>query len=562
MAEAAETNKPHVRQILDDLFDAFTLLGRGSYVSLYDVKGQMTRYTPAAVELFGLPGEYIPAGAYNWSDYVHPEDRKRYEKIMGDLLASKAKGYDLTYRTKLKDGSYALFRYIGAVLRDDEGAPELVGGIFINEGLMENTDPITVLRNQYGFFQDLAAAKEMGKACRLMLIGIGGMRTINEHYGYTYGNHVLQQTGWLLQEVLGMDGVVYRVDGTRFAFLTERLSSAEITERYGKIARTLLAGITVDGVRQTIAASGGMVTTSGKEMDERILYACLRYACEESKLRHNGAMVNYDGNLDQNLMEHLSMLQEIRDSITLGCEGFSLRYQPVVRTDEETIIGVEALLIWHSERFGDVSPAAYVPVLEKDYVFEELGYWILRKAMEDGVRMLERNERCLLGINIAPVQILDEFFADEIATIAGQTGFPLNRLCLELTKECSLIETKLLAQVVASLRERGVLCLIDDFGSGLAPVDTLESLAPDYIKIERKYMGDLEENDRHRRIVRRLARLAHDCGAKVCIKGIERKAAGDIVKKYAVCGLQGDYYARPLPVGELLNTRYFLRKNG
>ena len=151
------------RKILDDLFDAFTILGRGNYVSLYDVKGKMTRYSPAAVELFGLPAEYIPDGAYNWADYVHPEDRLRYKKIMDSLIENQTQSYDLTYRTRLKDGSYATLRYIGAVIRDSDGAPELIGGIMINEGLTEATDPVTVLRNQYGFFQDLAAAVELKK---------------------------------------------------------------------------------------------------------------------------------------------------------------------------------------------------------------------------------------------------------------------------------------------------------------------------------------------------------------------------------------------------------------
>ena len=78
------------RKILDDLFDAFTILGRGSYVSLYDVKGNLTRYSPAAVELFGLQGEYIPSGDLNWSSYVHPEDRIRYERVMRSLFEKKS----------------------------------------------------------------------------------------------------------------------------------------------------------------------------------------------------------------------------------------------------------------------------------------------------------------------------------------------------------------------------------------------------------------------------------------------------------------------------------------
>ncbi|MBR4383127.1 MAG: PAS domain-containing protein, partial [Selenomonadaceae bacterium] len=93
------------RKFLDDIFDAFTILGRGNYVSLFDVKENLIRYSPAAVELFGLQGEYIPANELNWSEYIHPEDRLRYEKIMRKLVEGNSTSYDLTYRTRLKDGT-------------------------------------------------------------------------------------------------------------------------------------------------------------------------------------------------------------------------------------------------------------------------------------------------------------------------------------------------------------------------------------------------------------------------------------------------------------------------
>ena len=136
--------------LLDDLFDAFMLIGRGEYVSLYDVKKQITRYSPAAAKLFGFP-EYIPYDSYNWSDYIHPEDRHRYEVVMADLIEGNSSSYDISYRVLMKDGSYSTTRNIVAVIRDENNKPAFIGGIMLNEGLVDNTDPITVLRNQYGF---------------------------------------------------------------------------------------------------------------------------------------------------------------------------------------------------------------------------------------------------------------------------------------------------------------------------------------------------------------------------------------------------------------------------
>ena len=166
------------RKILDDVFNAFTVLGRGNYVSICDAKGKMLRYSPAAVEAFGLAGEYISADDIDWANIIHPEDRFKYTRTMTDLFSGAARNYDITCRTKLKDGTYASIRYAGAAIGGDDAKPELVGGVMINEGLTESTDPVTLLRNRYGFFRDLIAAIELKRSCVVMLCGINKMSNI------------------------------------------------------------------------------------------------------------------------------------------------------------------------------------------------------------------------------------------------------------------------------------------------------------------------------------------------------------------------------------------------
>ena len=123
------TTKTEHRKILDELFNAFTILGRGNYVSLYDVKENISRYSPAAVEIFGLTSEYLPADYKAWEDYIHPEDRFAYARTMKNLLSGDFQSYDFSCRTRLKDGTYANVRYIGATINDADGKPDIIGGI-------------------------------------------------------------------------------------------------------------------------------------------------------------------------------------------------------------------------------------------------------------------------------------------------------------------------------------------------------------------------------------------------------------------------------------------------
>lgn len=539
------------RKILDDLFNAYTMIGRGNYVSVYDVTGDISRFSPAAVELLGLPGEYVTGGHVNWGNYVHPEDRFTYTRTIKALLEGELKGYDMNYRTRLKDGTYAVLRYIGATISGANGKPELIGGIIINEGLTESTDPVTVLRNRYGFFRDLAAAVELKRNCVAMLCGINRMNQINEEHGYAFGNSVLQQTGWLLQEAVGQDGTVYRMDGAKFAFLTESLSPEEVAVKYEKIRRAAQAGLPVENVRQVLSINGGMIHFDSGNYDERTIHSCLNFAYQESKFYHNGKLVNYNGAIGMNTHESLELLAEVRDNILMDCENFSLRYQPVLDAKTEQLTSMEALLCWHSDRFGDVPPSAYVPVLERDYLFEELGYWILRRAMEDGMKVLARKPDMMVNVNISPAQIVDDFLFEEIDKISASTGFPPERLCFELTQSCRLIEPDILRRIVHALKDKGILCLIDDFGSGVASIDFLRDLAPNFIKLEKEYITNMNDAG-NLQIVRHLSELAAELGTQVCLKGIENATIRDEVKKFPITNVQGHYYSEAVTLDEII----------
>ena len=547
-----EKKTAYKRQILDDLFDAYVILGKGNYVSLYDLVGQMTRYSPAYVDLCGLPGEYVPVGAMNWRDWVHPEDKKKYDNIMNKLIEGTAKHYDIHYRVRLKDGSYSLMRFIGSVLRNDNtNKPELIGGITINEGLMKYTDPLTVLRNQYGFFQDISAVMELKKKCTILMIGLSKISSINERQGYSYGNRVLQQVGWFLRETFEQDGTIYRMEGSKFAILTEKLTFNELSEKYYKLRQTLSAGIQVDNMRQNLTISGGMLHIDGRHLDERAVYASLNFTCRESKLYKDGKLVNFNGSNKHNQHEFLEMIEEIRNDIFMNCEGFSLKYQSVVHAQNKSIRGAESVVKYHSERFGEISYNEFLPILERDFIFEELGYWILRQSMIDGKKLLSKNPTLVIGVNIVQVQLEDEYFIDELKKFAKTINFPLQNMCLHLSRNCRLLDTDFLKNIVLNLRSEGIRFLIDDFGSGLASIDFLRELLPDYIRFDKKYVNDLKKYE-NQQIIRCLSELATACGTKVFVTDINNQNKLDIIKNYSVDLLQGDLYSLPMSMPQLI----------
>lgn len=539
------------RQYLDDVFDAFSMLAGGNYVTLYDVEAKLTRYSLGVVELFGLPEEYIEDGAFSWADRVHPEDRKRYEATMEKLISCEILTYDLNYRVRTNDGNYGLFRFKGAVIRDDEGKPSLVGGVIFNEGIIEHTDTITTLRNRTGFFNDLSAMQAMRQHSVLLLVGINRMKDINAEYGYGYGNRLLQRIGWVIQECVGNDGIVYRMDGSKFAVMSHSLESEDVEEIYGRIKRSMQSGISVDDVKQNLTVSGGLMSVEDFDMNERAVYTCLKYAYKESENRKHGVLVSFSSNWKEGSKTRLEMIDEIRNCMVNDCENFYLEYQPVVNFASGKAVGVEALVRFKNEKYGEVKPLDFIPVLEYDFAFEEMGIWIMEQAMKDGLKLIEKNPDFLMGLNIAASQFEDGFFVESLKNASEYTGFPLKNICLELSKECRLLDWELLKEKINVLRKMGVKILLDDFGSGFGSLVILKEISADYVKFDMQFVDSIEENESDRADLKSLVEVASVHGAITCVKGIETEKMLEIIKEYNIRSGQGFLIERPADIDKL-----------
>ena len=543
---------PLQKQMLDDVFDAFQMISGGALVSLMHVEGGVTRWSPGAVELFGLPGEYVPNGAVDWGDYVHPEDRKRYLNVMAPLAEGKLHSYDITYRVRTKTGEYYNIRNVGSVLRNELGKPSLIGGTLVNQGLTENTDPITVLPNKYAFFRDLKELMASDSRAVVLLLGVNKLSRINESHGYSYGNRVLQEIAWLIQETVRERGKVYRMEAATFAVLSETLSREELAAVYDSIRLKLQRGIRVEGNRHNLMANGSLISIAGVQMDPATIYSCLSSAYEESKRRKHGELVDFNGSVKYDVNESLEMVNVIRDCIVDGCKGFLLDYQPVVDTRTGKIFGAEALVRWEGEPYGEVEPMEFLPVLENDFVFEELGAWILHTAMRDGMKFLEKDPKFQLGVNISASQIEDEYFVDSVVEIMRETGFPAGNLSLEITKGCRLLDFDRLHEVAESLHKLGIRVGVDDFGTGFESIGFLKRFAADYIKFDRELIRDIETDAADRETMDYLAKCAAVRGTHVIVKGVETAGMQDILKNCRIGSAQGNLYSKPISFDEVM----------
>lgn len=543
-----------VKSHLDELFEAFSTIAEGTYVYLCDMKYDYSRWSESAVTTFGLPSEYMFNAGGIWEEHIHPEDRENYHRSIDAIFSGKDAGHDMQYRARKPNGDYDVCTCRGVVIRDEHGEPAYFGGAIRNHGAQGRMDTLIGLRNQYGFFEDLEGYITRKRNVRICVMGLAKFTEINEVYGYLFGNQVLQRFGRHLFEQIGNRGHVYRLDGTKFAVVSQTLGTKELMEEYEKIRAHFRGDCSVDGRHIILDMNAGLLSLDDFSVDVQTVYACLNFAYGESKIQRQGDIVEFQSALRNQNQQRLEQLHAIRSSITQNYAGFRLYYQPVVDAASGRLIGAESLIRWQDEAHGLVMPDQFVPLLERDTLFPELGRWILATSLRDAKKILARFPNFVINVNLSYTQLQRPDFIDMVLGLLDETGYPPDHLCLEITERCRLLDLDLLRNIVIRLRASGVRFALDDFGTGFSSVGVIMAIPFDTIKIDHSFVLHIEDNLLEQQLVEHFAAVAATFGAKVCVEGIESPGMCDILRHYRVHSFQGYLFGHPVDLESFLGA--------
>ena len=541
------------KAMLDSLFDAFSVVAEGSYVFICDMKYDYSRWSKTAVDTFELPSEYMYNAGAIWEEKIHPDDRAAYAEGINAVFTGSSEAHDMQYRARRPSGKYDVCTCRGLVMRNQQGIPTYFAGVIRNHGMQGNMDSLTGLRNQNGFFDDLRRNMSQGIDTRLFMIGIRRFSDINEIYGYDFGNSVLQKLGRIFFERLGNRGSLYRLDGTRFVVMTNVISVSEMRVRYEEMRSFCRRGFEVEGRSVVLELNAGAISIDHFSIDEKTIYSCLQYAYNESKYQRQGDLIEFQNAMNEEDRVRIEKIHSIRASISRGCKGFYLLYQPVVDADNEYIKGMEALLRWKDEDGKVVPPDLFIPILENDPLFPELGKWILKEALLAAKPILEYRPDFTVNVNLSYSQIERADFLDTVFSVVREIGVPNENICLEITERCRLLDMELLKNVVVNLRGKGIKVALDDFGTGFASVGLLKDITFDIIKIDRSFVLHVDRDRKEQALVDSFSSLAESFGTKICVEGIENAAMREVLINYNVQSFQGYYYSRPVEIDEIID---------
>ena len=540
--------EPSRKEYLDELFRAFEIVAEGAYVYLCDLAYDYSRWSAEAITYFGLPGEYMVGCGKIWEAHILPEDRENYSQSIDAIFSGQVGWHDMQYRARNRDGQYVVCTCRGTVIRGSDGQPLYFAGSIRNNGLVNSVDSLTGLQNQYGLFQHLDALYSKQARANIMMIGIKRFSTINEMWGYDFGNIVIHKLVQELKQIFCNEGVLYRADGVRFVLLTRSLTMEQLAGRYETVRQHICEGLEIDGYHPNLQVCGSALEIDTFDVNPQAMFSCLGYAYNLSRERGNGALQIFRNEIDETRTNLMTLINTIRRSIEHDCQGFLLYYQPIMDANTHTLSGCEALLRWRSPEYGLVPPNRFIPIIENDPAFVKLGEWILHRAMEDTKPFLTSCPAFELNVNIAYEQLKQPSFVEMVKRNLTAAAYPPENLCLEITERCRLLDISRLGTIISELRDLGVRFAIDDFGTGYSSMDILNQLKFDVVKIDKVFVDNIAKGGKAVRLIGVMNELAEICGSQVCAEGVETQEQCEIVRQCGVDTIQGYYFSKPVPV--------------
>lgn len=413
-------------------------------------------------------------------------------------------------------------------------------------------DSLTGLRNRRAFTEDAARYLERslkrGKPVALLMLDLDHFKTINDVNGHAIGDAALKLVAEIVDANLPADALVARLGGDEFAamfsFEPDRpdMVDAAAERLVHELGRRVQAG----GVTIHVSASIGIAQSDGDAAGIDALMRRADIAMYASKHGGRNRYAWFDTSMEREL--------HMRNAIETGMrEGIPLRqfvpfYEQQVDLATGRLHGFEMLARWQHPTRGIISPDIFIPIAEETGLIAELSMSVMRQAFEEAKNW---DPSLTLSVNIAPSQLKDPWLAQKIVKLLVETGFPPNRLEIEIT-ESSLFENLGVAQsIIGSLKNQGVRIALDDFGTGYSSLAHLRALPFDRIKIDRSFVSSMVSNTESAAIVNAITRLSDSLGLPVTAEGVENQAIEEHLRGLGCHKAQGWFFGKPMDVDQV-----------
>jgi len=401
-----------------------------------------------------------------------------------------------------------------------------------------------------------------GQSVAFMYVDLNGFKRINDTFGHSVGDTILQRIAVVLRTTLdsfarpGLELFLARLGGDEFVVMA-RQDQARSTAL--KIAKAVSAAvekpIAYEKLEFTTGLSIGIAVypEDGKNVETLLKHADT--AMYQAKVSGGPKIMVYAPVMSARLRDSLDLETRLRRA--LRANALAVRYQPKFRLADGMLVGVEALVRWFDEELGEVPPNRFVPVAEESGLIIDIGAWVIRAVSQQLAVWHTAGIAVPVAINVSGKELL---FADPAKIVQAETsnsGIPASLIEVEITESVFVTDAIAGRSSVERIRALGCRVALDDFGTGYSSLSYLTKFPPDRLKIDRSFIQQVDQSESDAAIVRAIMSLAKTLGLLVTAEGLEREGQLRWLKAHGCDEGQGFLLARPLSAAEL--EQRFLR---
>lgn len=419
----------------------------------------------------------------------------------------------------------------------------------------EMFDELTGIYNRQGFYRYTRDLLNQNPAIQFCLIywNIRKFKVINDLFGRETGDKVLIQLAQSLKDVIGGENATYgRVERDNFICCVPD----EVIQR-GEWLK--LGDVTYDaeGSEYHFFSCCGLYKISNPSLTISNLVDRARVAMETVKDNYLKPYAWFDEGMWGAIVEEQKLNSDFKTAIAE--KQFKVYYQPICRTSDGEVAGMEALVRWEHPERGLISPGMFIPLFEKNGFISILDRYVWNEVcrMQRG-RIDQGIEVVPISINVSRVEFYNQHLCEDICNIVKKYNLPTHLIKIEITESAYSDNPQMVQEAVKKLHEMGFVVLMDDFGSGYSSLNILKDLPIDILKIDMKFMDDIENNQSASIILEAIIRMAKWMKLKTVAEGVETKKNWEYLKSVECDLVQGYYFYRPMPetqIEELFNRK-------
>jgi diguanylate cyclase (GGDEF)-like protein/PAS domain S-box-containing protein len=423
-------------------------------------------------------------------------------------------------------------------------------------------DMLTKMPNRMQFqhllHQAITRSLRQARELTLLYLDVDNFKEINDTFGHTAGDRVLETLSERLTRALPKESVIGRLAGDEFAvFLEATGGDTGQHEQATSLARLLLASVArplhVGEHEIELTVSVG-IATCPRDADNVIdLIRNADAAMYHAKRAGRNCHVFYAPEMNAAAVERLLLKSKLRRALERN--EFVLRYQPKVDLASSKVVGAEALLRWRLPGHGDIAPAQFIPLAEESRLILDIGAWVLNQVCSDYAGwQKELADPGLVAINLSLKELSQASFIPRCRSVFERHGVSPSRVELEITETTLMMDAERTLPLLDELRAMGVHLSIDDFGTGYSSLSALQQFPISTLKIDQSFVRNAASDPDDATIVRTIIEMGRSLRLQVLAEGIETEEQRDFLLMSGCQFGQGRLFGEPVSADEFLDT--------